>query len=402
MPPATHEALEIQQLRATIRDLVALAAVPAAWTGREPARLIDELLALIIGALRLDAAYIRFVEASGDVLADAANVAGQATRSDPDVTAAFTQWLAAGDSTAPLNVAGARLLEGLHVTVLPIGLDSRFGTIVAASSRDDFPNPLERVLLEVAATQAGVAVDNARLHEQARAAIRDREEFLSVAAHELRTPLTSLSMSAQLAVRQIRRTGSITPEQLTQRFEMITQQADKLNTLVARLLDVSRVESEKLTLETEPINLAELVAEVVAQQQLNSEAHQFTVRCTSSAIVLADSTRLEQVLINLLDNAVKYSPNHRRVEVEVTQTRQDYVDVRVRDHGIGIPPEQRDRIFDRFFQAHAGLQSDGMGLGLYISRHIVVQHGGELGAEFPPDGGSCFVISLPVGPGSVS
>jgi signal transduction histidine kinase len=101
------------------------------------------------------------------------------------------------------------------------------------------------------------------------------------------------------------------------------------------------------------------------------------------------------VLTNLLDNAIKYSPDGGPIEVALDQCASGSHELSVRDHGIGIPPEKRARIFDRFYQAHADGYRSGMGLGLYISRQIVQLHGGELLAEFPPDGGSRFIVRLP-------
>lgn len=107
-----------------------------------------------------------------------------------------------------------------------------------------------------------------------------------------------------------------------------------------------------------------------------------------------DALRLEQVLTNLLDNAIKYSPDGGTITVTLGQTAAELC-VSVRDHGLGIPAEQRGRIFDRFFQAHQDGHRSGMGLGLYISKQIVDLHGGEITVEFPADGGTCFVVHLP-------
>ena len=110
---------------------------------------------------------------------------------------------------------------------------------------------------------------------------------------------------------------------------------------------------------------------------------------------MVDPVRLEQVPRNPLDNAVKFGPVGGRVDVDVWSPEIGTVKVAVRDRGLGIPPEHRDQLFDRFHQAHSAEHTSGMGLGLYISRHIVRLHGGTIDAEFPEDGGSRFVISLP-------
>jgi signal transduction histidine kinase len=120
-----------------------------------------------------------------------------------------------------------------------------------------------------------------------------------------------------------------------------------------------------------------------------------------------DPLRLEQVVTNLLDNAVKYSPNGGAIKVTLAlrrarDTAADWAELSVRDYGLGIPPEQRGQIFERFYQAHGNGHKSGLGLGLYISRQIVELHGGEICAEFPPDGGTRFVVRLPIEPAPFS
>jgi signal transduction histidine kinase len=110
-----------------------------------------------------------------------------------------------------------------------------------------------------------------------------------------------------------------------------------------------------------------------------------------------DPLRLEQVVTNLLDNAIKYSPEGGEIEVELAAPDPTAVRLCVRDRGMGIPPDKRARIFDRYYQAHGEGHLSGMGLGLYISRQIVELHGGRIAAEWPPEGGTHFVVTLPVG-----
>jgi len=109
-----------------------------------------------------------------------------------------------------------------------------------------------------------------------------------------------------------------------------------------------------------------------------------------------DALRLDQVLTNLLDNAVKFSPDGGAIAVGVAPLDDGAVELSVRDHGLGIPPERRDRIFERYYQAHAAGHRSGLGLGLHICRQIVELHGGDIRAEFPPGGGTRFVVRLPV------
>jgi signal transduction histidine kinase len=146
------------------------------------------------------------------------------------------------------------------------------------------------------------------------------------------------------------------------------------------------------------MDLSRLAAEVVGNMQHQSERHRLLLQAPAEAPICADPLRIEQVLTNLLDNAVKFSPEGGPIEVNV-DVEPGTARLSVRDHGIGIPPEHRGQIFERFYQAEAAAikHAAGMGLGLHISRQIVELHHGRIGAEFPPDGGTRFVITLPSG-----
>jgi PAS domain S-box-containing protein len=245
--------------------------------------------------------------------------------------------------------------------------------------------------------RAGLAVDNARLYREAQAAIRVRDEFLSVAAHELKTPLTALRASAQLILRLLQRQGSVDMERLSRGLQTIDSQSDRLARLTNQLFDLSRLERGKLVLERQRVDLAELVQASVTPMQALATGHWFLVQAPGPTWAHVDPLRLGQVLSNLLDNAVKFSPQGGPIEVDLSCPSPAEVRIAVRDHGLGIPPDQRDHIFDRFYQAHAAEHRSGIGLGLYVSRELVDLHGGRLEAEFPPDGGSRFVVTLPTG-----
>lgn len=258
--------------------------------------------------------------------------------------------------------------------------------------------PEDLALAEDLTRRAALAADNARLYQAAQAAIAARDEFLSVAAHELRTPITSLRAFAQLILRRMDRRQPLDPGQVERALQTIIQQADKLTRLVSQLLDVSRIEAEKLVLQREATDFSQLVESVVATVQSSAPDHTLVVRTPGPLPALLDAVRIEQVVVNLLDNAVKYSPDGGPIEVVVTQPKAGWVRLAVRDHGIGIPAGNRDRLFDRFYQAHPGGHLGGMGLGLYISRQIVQLHQGRLTAEFPRGGGTRFVVDLPTAP----
>ena len=230
--------------------------------------------------------------------------------------------------------------------------------------------------------------------KSAEAAVRLREEFLSIASHELRTPLTTLTAYAQLALRRIERDGVAEPDRLVQALQAITGQARTLSRLMAQLLDISRLEVGRMTLEPQAIDLVKLTEQAIAAARMRSSRHTITLEAPLALELQADPLRLEQVLANLLDNAVKYSPDGEPIEVALAG-RADEVVLSVRDHGLGIPVEKRERLFERFYQAHGDGHNSGFGLGLYICREIATLHGGEIAAEFPPDGGTRLLLRLP-------
>ena len=247
----------------------------------------------------------------------------------------------------------------------------------------------ERLQVALAAEQAA--------REAAEAAVRLRDEFLVTAAHELRTPLTTLSWHAQLVLHLLERDGHLEPARATQALQAITRQTTTLARLISQLLDISRLDAGRLTLEQQPTDLAVLVEQVVSGARARSDRHTISFTAPASLQAEVDPLRLEQVLANLLDNAIKYSPDGSPIEVVLCQHEPAAVELSVRDRGLGIAPEQREQIFERFYQAHANSHRSGLGLGLYISRQIVELHGGAIRADFPPDGGTRFTVRLPLG-----
>jgi signal transduction histidine kinase len=207
--------------------------------------------------------------------------------------------------------------------------------------------------------------------------------------------VTSLRASAQLAKRRLERETPVRPERVAAMLATVVAQSGKLTHLIDQLLDLSRLEAGKLALERELTDLAAFVTQAVSGARARGEPHPLTVQAPLSLEAAVDPLRLEQVLTNLLDNAMKYSPDGGPIEVTLSQ-REGLVELAVRDHGLGIPPERRERIFERFYQAHADSNRSGLGLGLYLSRQIAEQHGGTLRAEFPTGGGACFILTLPL------
>jgi signal transduction histidine kinase len=147
-----------------------------------------------------------------------------------------------------------------------------------------------------------------------------------------------------------------------------------------------------------PTDLTEMVKRLVALFRMRTKRHTLVLSAEPDIIAEVDQLSIERVVSNLLDNAIKYSPNGGQIDIELSRAERSDAErarLAVRDRGIGIPPEMRASIFDRFYQAHASDHRSGLGLGLYISREIVNVHGGDIVAEFPADGGTRFVVRLP-------
>ncbi len=274
------------------------------------------------------------------------------------------------------------------------------GAITCLTREDRVLTPADVELVGDLARRCAMAIDNAHLYREAREAIGVRDEFLSVAAHELRTPLTSLRGYAQLLVRDFERKGAVDPDRGRRSAATIMLQADKLSRLVDQLLNVSAIQFGKLAIERRPTDLSRLVRDAAEAIGTQLRGRRLAVHAPAELLAVVDPLRLEQVLANLLDNAVKYSDEGGLIEVALSVADERTAALTVRDHGPGIAREDRRHIFDRFYQGRGrGALTDqaGMGLGLFISREIVRLHGGSIAAEFPPDGGARFVVAVPLG-----
>jgi signal transduction histidine kinase len=228
-----------------------------------------------------------------------------------------------------------------------------------------------------------------------RARERQKDEFVSMATHELRSPISTLRGYAQIAESAAARAGA--PEIATTATKIV-RQSDRLTRLVTDLLDVSRIHSGHIELRASDVRIASMVSDAVEHQRAVHPDRAFVVDIRAAAKnIHADGSRLEQVMTNLLDNAVKYSPDGGDVSVCVSDAG-DCVLISIRDQGIGIPAEEQDRLFQRFYRAKSGSSRfSGLGVGLYISYRIVREHGGRMWVESGDEGGSTFNFTLPIG-----
>jgi signal transduction histidine kinase len=249
-------------------------------------------------------------------------------------------------------------------------------------------------LLVDLADRAGLVIERAQLYEQAQAAVRLRDEFLSVAAHELKTPLTAILGYSELITQ-----GRLTVDTAAGANGLVAihRQGLRLRRLVEELLAVSRLDLGRLQLQRRRLDLCPLAEQVVREAQALSARHRLVLDCPDEVWVVADGYRIEQVLLNLLSNAIKYAPQGGDITVRVA-ARADEAQVSVQDHGIGIPADRQASLFQRFYRAHAGTAEDrsGMGLGLYLSREFVERHGGRVWLESVEGQGSTFSFSLPL------
>jgi len=289
----------------------------------------------------------------------------------------------------------------------PLGVEGRlFGVLLVGTRRHRQFVETDLGFLQIVADRVALAIDRARLYEaeqaarreadQAGYAVRQRDEFLSVAAHELKTPVTSLSGLSEWLLRMSNRGTQIEPDRQHRALTMLHRQAQNLSRLVTQLLEMTRLDADHLTLERQDENVTELVRRCVDQAQTQTSEHQLILSATPDVHAEVDAFRFEQVITNLLDNAIKYSPEGGPIEVGLGQPTPNRVRITVRDYGIGIPPGQEIRIFERFFQAHRNSHRSGLGLGLYLSHQIIGEHDGRLRAEAASGGGSRFIVEVPV------
>ena len=224
---------------------------------------------------------------------------------------------------------------------------------------------------------------------------RQKDEFLALTSHELRTPLTSIKAYAQRGARSAANLGD---PMLSRTLQIINEQSDRLVRLIEDLLDVSRMQSGGPTFRMEQFDLRDLVKRVAGELQALATDFTLDLKLPPQPVtVRADQERIRQVLVNLGENAVKYSGTSRRIELEVSEKGQEAV-TSVRDYGIGIPLHQQGQVFDRFFRSPEArvANREGLGLGLYISREIVARHGGRMWVESRDGEGSAFYFALPV------
>ncbi|MCY1061504.1 AAA family ATPase [Nannocystis sp. SCPEA4] len=294
----------------------------------------------------------------------------------------------------------ARLLRefGIETAIVaPLPARSRIiGAITLGSTQPGFHyEAADLELLVELARRAAMAIDNARLYRQAQAALRLRDEFLSVASHELRTPMTSLTLALQTIVKKTTVGKPLDPQVTGKLLDLALRQSGRMNRLIDDLLDVSRIETWQLALALGEVDLGGLVREIVARFQPDFARAGSVVSVEGETPVVGrwDRSRIEQVISNILSNAAKFGAG-APIEVAVTGEG-DVARLTIKDHGIGIDPARLPRIFERFERGVSAQSYGGLGLGLYIARRIVESHGGSIRVASTPGEGSTFTVELP-------
>ncbi|QKJ32320.1 PAS domain-containing sensor histidine kinase [Mucilaginibacter mali] len=220
-----------------------------------------------------------------------------------------------------------------------------------------------------------------------------KDEFISVASHELKTPITTLNASMQILQRLMK--TDPTSDKVPMFINKANNNLNKLVRLLDDLLNVTRIQQGQLALNKTMFNLVDLIQDCTDHVRMNGE-HEVILSGDNELMIYADYRRIDQVLVNLVNNAVKYAPQSKNIEIDISHTA-NFVTVSVRDHGIGINPDKLPHLFDRYYRVDAlGHQFSGLGLGLYISSEIIGRHGGQIGVESQRGEGSRFWFTLPI------
>jgi PAS domain S-box-containing protein len=397
---------EIKRLQGCINDLISVLALPAMWRGQNSAQILNTLLDVLVGMLRLDFAYVRLGDPiSGGLIEMVRHDPLRLVAAEPRAIAQTLNDLFGADPREWPPRARNPFGDGsLSMVPLASGRDHEIGVIVAGSQRDDFPSQVETVLLNVAANQAAIGLASARAYEQellraeALAEIdRVKTAFFSNVSHEFRTPLTLMLGPLEEVLQEA--SERLGPER-HQELLTVRRNALRLLKLVNTLLDFSRIEAGRVQAVYEPTNLAALTSEIASafQSAMDDAGLRFSVECQPIAErAFVDRDMWEKIVLNLLSNALKFT---FAGEVAVTLKAVDgTVELRVRDTGVGIPDDQRERVFERFHRIESTYARtyEGTGIGLALVQELVKLHGGSVRVESAVGVGSTFTVAIPRG-----
>jgi two-component system sensor histidine kinase VicK len=221
-----------------------------------------------------------------------------------------------------------------------------------------------------------------------------KNDFIGIVSHELKTPLTSLKALLQVATLKLKTSNDTF---LQGAINKANTQVKKMETMISGFLDISRLESGKMQIEKTGFNLQELISEIIKETELTISSHQINFTPCGPVLINADYDKIGSVITNLLSNAIKYSPKGKTVDVGC-EIAGNSVQVSVKDKGIGIKEEDREKLFERYYRVETSntRHISGFGIGLYLSAEIIERHGGKIWVESSENEGSTFRFTLPV------
>ncbi|MGV3762223.1 PAS domain S-box protein [Parapedobacter sp.] len=278
-----------------------------------------------------------------------------------------------------------------HSLAIPIRSANKLltGAMFFGYAQSHVFNAADEDIIHSIASLVAVTLENARLFEEVNVLNLRKNEFIALASHELKTPLTTTKGYLQILERS-------EIDQVGRRFlTKALKQLERINALIAELLDISKIEAGKLSFHFEEFDMSEMILDVVETFHFSSQTHTvFVNNIHGDYMVEADRQRIEQVVINLITNAIKYSPNAHQVHVVLESSPYD-VTIQVIDEGMGMTYDQQEKVFTRFYQVEGTSKMTGLGLGLYLSKEIIERHGGHVGVESQLGKGSTFYFSIP-------
>jgi signal transduction histidine kinase len=415
---------EVRHLRGCINDLISILALPAIWSGHDPANVIGTLLDALLRILRLDFAYARVTDAVEMVrVPDRRSPAAQ----PQEIGRALDRWLSEHPSPSHFKVPNPIGTGEISIALFRLGLHDEGGIFVAGSQRSDFPTAIETLLLQVAVNEAAIGLQETRLLNEQRRAAEDleqrvaertqelRKEILereraqselahmsrvmtigtltASIAHEVNQPLTGIVANSSACLRWLAR-DEPDLEEARSAAERMIKDANRASEVIQRIRDLVK----KTDLRRVSLDINDIIHEVVDLVQTEVRNHHVVLRTElSDALppVLGDRVQLQQVLLNLLLNGIEamdpITERPRELRISSERSASDEVLVAVRDSGVGLDAQSMARLFDPFFTT----KPRGMGMGLSISRSIVQNHGGRLWAESNEGPGATFRFTVP-------
>jgi C4-dicarboxylate-specific signal transduction histidine kinase len=443
---------EVKHLRGCINDLISILALPAIWSGHDPANVVNTLLDVLLRILRLEFAYARLTDAMSGSPVEAVRVADRRspTAAPQEVGRALTRWLTGPPFPSHLTVPNPIGAGEISIALFRLGLRDEGGIFVAGSQRADFPTAIETLLLQVAVNQAALGLQEARLLNEQRRAAEDleqrvaertrqltavneelRKEILereraeeqrkqaeealrqtqadlahvsrvmtmgalaASIAHEVNQPLTAIATNSSACLRWLAHDKPDLNEARGAAERMI-RDANRASEVIQRIRDLVK----KTDLHKAWLDINDIIHEVVDLVQSEVRNHQVVLLTELSAAlppILGDRVQLQQVLLNLLLNGIEamdtITERPRELRIRSQRLADDTVLVAVQDSGVGLDAQSMARLFDPFFTT----KPEGMGMGLSISRSISEEHGGHLRASANAGPGVTFQLILPTG-----